>query len=267
VKLSNRVYWQDAKAFHFEAVGQPLPPALDEGTRLTISKFTLSGTNDRPYQGHPATGRRFSADAAEILRWDKDGKVVGGDLYYDRLGVLLQLGDTPPSPSAPATSAQATAPAATSASTLPPGLSTTIPPSIVERASWGHDWWNARDLRPFLPLFDRIFYYVDRPTHIIISTVPEMNSFASAFWGITSDAQMVNRTYYQVGNSVLATFTINGTNDQMPDGQPPTNKKFSLDGAEFIYFSSEGTGVGGDMYYDRADFLQQLGFLPPSFGP
>jgi hypothetical protein len=143
-------------------------------------------------------------------------------------------------------------------------LSTEVPKTIIEIDKWGHDWWNARNLTPFLPVFQQpLFYYVDHPTGHIVSTVPQMNEFASGFWGITSDGQMINRHYIQAGNAVLCLFTVAGTNDKMPNGAKPTNKKFSLPGAEFIFFSSEGTGVGGDMYFDRLTFLNQLGFVPP----
>lgn len=245
-KLTNRVYWHSGN--------------------LTISKFTLEGTNDKPYMGHAATNKKFSVDAAEIVKWGGGGKVTGGDLYYDRLGVMMQLGTmTPPPTPPPAPPSGNASPKPKETVPTPAGLSTTPPSTILERDRWGHDWWNARNLQPFLPLFDPVFYYVDHPTGKIVSTVPQMNEFASGFWGVTSNGQMVDRTYYQAGNLTLATFTVKGTNDRMPNGKQPTNKNFALEGAEFIYWSSEGKGVGGDMYFDRLTVLNQLGFVPPGF--
>ena len=50
-----------------------------------------TGTNDGPYMGHPATGRRFRAQVFDVLRV-VDGRVVEHWGVPDRLGVLLQLG-------------------------------------------------------------------------------------------------------------------------------------------------------------------------------
>jgi MalT-like TPR region/SnoaL-like polyketide cyclase len=151
---------------------------------MTFSKFTLRGTNDKPYQGHPATGKKFSVDGFEVINWDNNGMIHGGDLYYDRLTVLLQLSDITPPPAVTST------PTAFPTPPPPPGLSRTPPPTIIERDKWGHDWWNARDLSPFLPLFEPLFYYVDHPSMKVVSTVPQMNDFASGFWQITSDGKM-----------------------------------------------------------------------------
>jgi len=53
-----------------------------------------TGTNDGPYMGHAATGRRFRVQVFDVLR------VVGGRVVEhwgvpDRLGVLVQLGTLP----------------------------------------------------------------------------------------------------------------------------------------------------------------------------
>jgi predicted ester cyclase len=55
-----------------------------------------TGTNDGPYMGHAATGRRFRAQVFDVLRV-RDGRVVEHWGVPDRLGVLFQLGTaTPP---------------------------------------------------------------------------------------------------------------------------------------------------------------------------
>lgn len=50
-----------------------------------------TGTNDGPYMGHAATGRRFRAPVFDVLRV-VEGRVVEHWGVPDRLGVLLQLG-------------------------------------------------------------------------------------------------------------------------------------------------------------------------------
>jgi len=59
-----------------------------------------TGTNDGPYMGHAATGRRFRAEVFDVLRV-VEGRVVEHWGVPDRLGVLIQLG-TLARPGAPA---------------------------------------------------------------------------------------------------------------------------------------------------------------------
>jgi hypothetical protein len=58
----------------------------------TISQFTGRGTNDGTFGPYPATGREIVFDLCEILTFDGEGRIAGGDIYYDQLGMLIQLG-------------------------------------------------------------------------------------------------------------------------------------------------------------------------------
>jgi steroid delta-isomerase-like uncharacterized protein len=58
----------------------------------SIARFTGRGTNDGPFGPFPATGREVRFDLCEILEFDDEGTIVGGDAYYDQLSILAQLG-------------------------------------------------------------------------------------------------------------------------------------------------------------------------------
>jgi steroid delta-isomerase-like uncharacterized protein len=73
------------------------PAYLDAG-RASVATFTVSGTHDGPLGPFPATGRPFALELCELWRFDPDGRVVGGDLYYDQVSLLMQL-DLLPQPS------------------------------------------------------------------------------------------------------------------------------------------------------------------------
>ncbi|HLM06159.1 MAG TPA: nuclear transport factor 2 family protein [Blastococcus sp.] len=60
-----------------------------------VSRFTAVGTQDGPLGPVPATGERFALDLCEMWHFDASGRVVGGDLYYDQLSLLVQLGVMP----------------------------------------------------------------------------------------------------------------------------------------------------------------------------
>ena len=70
------------------------PRYLDAG-QAVVCTFTVTGTHDGPLGPFPATGRRFALPLCELWRFDADGRVVGGDLYYDQVSLLTQLGLMP----------------------------------------------------------------------------------------------------------------------------------------------------------------------------
>jgi steroid delta-isomerase-like uncharacterized protein len=70
------------------------PRYIDAG-QTVVSQFTAVGTQDGPLGPVPATGERFALALCEMWHFDPTGRVVGGDLYYDQLSLLVQLGVMP----------------------------------------------------------------------------------------------------------------------------------------------------------------------------
>lgn len=70
------------------------PRYIDAG-RTVVCTFTAVGTHDGPLGTFPATGREFALPLCEMWHFDPHGRVVGGDLYYDQLSLLMQLGLMP----------------------------------------------------------------------------------------------------------------------------------------------------------------------------
>jgi steroid delta-isomerase-like uncharacterized protein len=62
----------------------------------SVAQFDGSGRNDGPLGPMPATGRSLNLPMCEIMSFDADGRVVRGELYYDQVTMLVQLGHMPP---------------------------------------------------------------------------------------------------------------------------------------------------------------------------
>jgi SnoaL-like polyketide cyclase len=60
-----------------------------------VCTFTVVGTHDGPLGPFPATGNEFTLPLCEMWHFDSGGRVVGGDLYYDQVSLLTQLGLMP----------------------------------------------------------------------------------------------------------------------------------------------------------------------------
>jgi steroid delta-isomerase-like uncharacterized protein len=74
------------------------PRYIDAG-QTVVCTFTAVGTHDGPLGPFPATGKKFALPLCEMWHFDSDGRVVGGDLYYDQVSLLTQLGGLMPQPS------------------------------------------------------------------------------------------------------------------------------------------------------------------------
>ncbi len=66
--------------------------------------YTVTGTQDGPFQGNPATGRKIKARGLQLARFDSDGLILERWGSSDEAGILQQIGalkprahtDTPP---------------------------------------------------------------------------------------------------------------------------------------------------------------------------
>ena len=70
------------------------PRYFDAGQTVACT-FTVIGTHDGPLGSLPATGKAFALALGELWHFDLSGRVIGGDLYYDQVSLLGQLGLMP----------------------------------------------------------------------------------------------------------------------------------------------------------------------------
>jgi ketosteroid isomerase-like protein len=67
---------------------------IDAGDTV-VCTFSVVGTQDGPLGPFPATGGKYALPLCEMWHFDTGGQVVGGDLYYDQVSLLTQLGLMP----------------------------------------------------------------------------------------------------------------------------------------------------------------------------
>ena len=70
-------------------------PRYTDGGETVVARFTCHGTNDGPLGPFPATGKEWKLPICEMWHFDPDGRVVGGEIYYDQVSLLTQLGLLP----------------------------------------------------------------------------------------------------------------------------------------------------------------------------
>jgi ketosteroid isomerase-like protein len=69
-----------------------------DGGDYTVCLFHAQGTNDGPLGPLPATGRRMDLPFCEVLHYDAQGKIIAGEVFYDTMSMMVQLGHAEPMP-------------------------------------------------------------------------------------------------------------------------------------------------------------------------
>jgi steroid delta-isomerase-like uncharacterized protein len=67
-------------------------PQYIDGGSYSVARFTGRGLNDGPMGNIPATGKRLSMPFCEILHWTDSGQFDRGEMYYDAMTMMVQLG-------------------------------------------------------------------------------------------------------------------------------------------------------------------------------
>jgi len=57
-----------------------------------VAGFRARGTNSGPLGSVPARHRRMDVAFCEVLRYDAEGRVASGELYYDAMSAMVRLG-------------------------------------------------------------------------------------------------------------------------------------------------------------------------------
>jgi steroid delta-isomerase-like uncharacterized protein len=69
---------------------------IGESEDTVVLEGLWQGTNEGPLGPMPPTGKRITLPFINVMRFDRDGRVVGGAAYYDQLSMLIQLGHMQP---------------------------------------------------------------------------------------------------------------------------------------------------------------------------
>lgn len=68
---------------------------IDSGDHC-VATFQGRGTNNGSMGNLPPTGHRMDIGMCEVLRFDSSGRIASGDIYYDTMSMMVQLGHMQP---------------------------------------------------------------------------------------------------------------------------------------------------------------------------
>lgn len=84
-----------------------------------------------------------------------------------------------------------------------------------------------------------------------------MDSLNTAFPGFEIIDKGNTRAF---GNKTYGAFVFSGTNEGNFMGNPPTGKKADVEGYAIWTFNDEGKAISEEVYFDRLDWITQLGY-------
>jgi steroid delta-isomerase-like uncharacterized protein len=135
--------------------------------------------------------------------------------------------------------------------------------SNAETYRVGHEAFNQRDFVAMTKHYADSISWTDRARGLTFRTPQEFQDDFLAGWvAASSDIRITTPRYIDAGQTVVCTFTAAGTHDGPLGPFPATGKQFALPLCEMWHFDSSGRVVGGDLYYDQASLLTQLGLMP-----
>jgi steroid delta-isomerase-like uncharacterized protein len=129
----------------------------------------------------------------------------------------------------------------------------------VETIRSAHESWNRRDFDATVSALSETISYSDHARKVNLKNRNEFKNWAIAWAKAFSDAKIINPRYTDAGDTVIAEFTAEGTNDGPFGSLPPTGRRMSLAFCETFKFDANGRVVSGGIYYDQFTLLTQLG--------
>ncbi len=133
----------------------------------------------------------------------------------------------------------------------------------VETLRAAHQSWNQRNFQDMVRDTAEGLAYIDHGRNVTLNSRDKFREWTEAWAKAFSDVRIMNPEYIDAGDTVVAQFTTEGTNDGPFGSMKPTGRKMSLPFCEICHFDKEGRMVSGGCYYDQYTLLTQLGHIQP----
>lgn len=133
----------------------------------------------------------------------------------------------------------------------------------VETLRAAHESWNRRDFQGITRNSVEDLVYTDNARTLTLNSRNKFREWTEEWARAFSDGRIVEPEYIDAGDTVVARFTCEGTNDGPFGSLKPTGRRMSLPLCEIIRFDKQGRMVSGGCYYDQYTLFSQLGHVPP----
>jgi steroid delta-isomerase-like uncharacterized protein len=127
----------------------------------------------------------------------------------------------------------------------------------------GHEAFNDRAFDAMTKEYADHIAWTDHAQGRTFRTTQEFkDDFLPGWVRASSDIRITDPRYLDAGTAAVCMFTVAGTHDGPLGPFPATGRQFVLALCELWHFDPSGRVIGGDLYYDQASLLTQLGLMP-----
>ena len=133
----------------------------------------------------------------------------------------------------------------------------------VETFRMAHDCFNRRDFDGILKTLADNLTYMEHPRSRTLNGKNQFREFLQGWISAFSDGKITHPRYLDAGDTVIAQFTFEGTNDGAFMNMPGTGKRISIPVCEIVRYDSQGRVISADAYYDTMTICTQLGIMKP----
>jgi len=132
----------------------------------------------------------------------------------------------------------------------------------VDTLRAAHESWNRRNFDGTVSTMTENVSYTDHARNLRFKSRSEFKDWVIAWAKAFSDGKITNPRYLDAGDTVIAEFTVEGTNDGPFGSFAPSGRRMSLPFCEICKFDASGRVISGGAYYDQLTLLTQLGHAP-----
>jgi steroid delta-isomerase-like uncharacterized protein len=213
---------------------------IDLGDGWILSELIVSGRNDGPYFGIPASERPIEVRAAKLAHYDSDGLLTNLTLYFDNLTVLQQIGAFPP-------------------------LVDTEANKALHRYLF-EEVWNQKKLEVADEIYsDDYIYHPLFPNPMGDMDKEARKQFIAAYLNAFPDLHFTIEDQIASGDLVVTRWSATGTQKEELMGIPPQEnpKPGTTTGIDIVRIvNGKIVEVWGS--FDMLGMLEQMGVIPPT---
>jgi steroid delta-isomerase-like uncharacterized protein len=133
----------------------------------------------------------------------------------------------------------------------------------VDNMRAAHESWNSRDFDGVVRNVSDTLTYTDKALNHTFRSRNEFRKMVETWAAAFPDGKITTASYIDAGDTVIAQFTVEGTNTGTFAGLPPTGRRVKFEMCEICRCDKNGIALSGVNYYDQYSILTQLGHLKP----